>query len=214
MIKLNNSNLVGTGNDRVVYQDPTHPDRCIKISRHPVDKSYQIKGLQNRLLWLARGRDLRYFDHNFVDVLTAELLEKRNNQRVFDHLPRCFGFVDTDLGPGVSWETIRNSDNSPCISLKDCYHQPGILGENETELLKIALNEFFAWQLDNHIMLREIAFTNTLVRRNEDGSIRLYHIDAIGCVDIIPLALYFNGIAGLRIRSKIFRFKKKLPWFK
>jgi hypothetical protein len=46
-----------------------------------------------------------------------------------------------------------------------------------------------------------------------NSKIRLYHIDAIGCVDIIPLALHADWFADLRIRSKIHSFKKKkLAW--
>ncbi len=140
--------------------------------------------------------------------------KKKNNPHAFDHIPQCFGFVDTSRGTGVSWELIQNDDGTPCITLRDCHHNPGLLGPNESNVLRTALTVFFDWMLEHHIMLREIAFSNTLIRKKEDEPLRLYHIDAIGCVDIIPLALYFNGIARLRIRSKIFRFKRKLTWFK
>lgn len=211
MIDLTNAKLIGRGLDREVYQDPTDPRRCLKLPRPDFEK--KVDGIHDRLLWLARGCDDRFFDYNFVDVLYVNFLKNKNNQHRFDHIPKCFGFVDTSLGKGVSWELIQNHDGSPCITLRDCHHNPGLLGPNEPEALRSALNDFFNWMLENHILLREISFSNTLIRMNEDGSLRLYHIDAIGCVDIIPLALYSNWIANFRIRSKIYRFKKKLTWF-
>ena len=214
MIQIQNANLIGSGQDRVVYQDPTNPDRCIKIPRIDNDKKQEAKSFHDYMLWLSRGLNSNYFDHNFVDVLYANFLSKRNNPHAFDHLPKCFGFVETDLGMAVSWELIRNYDGSPCISLADCEKNPGLLGINERALLQDALDDFFTWQLKNRILLREMAFSNTLIRTNEDGQIKLYHIDAIGCVDFIPLALYADWFSYLRILIKINRFKKRLPWIK
>ncbi|MGA7278999.1 MAG: YrbL family protein [Desulfocapsaceae bacterium] len=212
MIDLSKAKLIGSGLDRVVYQDPTYPQRCLKLARPDVEQ--KIESIHDRLFWLARGCDTRFIDYNFVDVLYANFLQRKNNQHAFDHSPQCFGFVDTTRGTGVAWELIQNHDGTPCNTLIDCYHNPGLLGPNESSLLRAALDVFFAWMLEHHILLREMASSNTLIRKNEDDSLRLYHIDAIGCVDIIPLALYFNWIAQLRIRSKIFRFKKKLTWIK
>ncbi len=64
--------------------------------------------------------------------------------------------------------------------------------------------------MKNGIMLREMAFVNTLVCRIDENTIRLYHVDAIGCVDLIPLADYARWFAKMRIWNKVRRFRKRL----
>ena len=213
MISLNNTKIIGSGEDRIVYQDPVTHNRCIKISRIFVEQEFNIRSIRDWLFWLSRGRNIQYFDYNFIDVLYFQFLQKQKNSQVFDHLPKCYGFVDTDMGKGAAWEVIRNSNGSPCISLRDCSLQPEILGVNQKELLRQGLNVFFKWQLKHHIMLRDMNLNNILVRQINNSKIFLYHVDAIGCIDVIPLALHADWFAGLRIRSKIHRFKKrKLSW--
>lgn len=213
MISLKNAKIIGRGEDRIVYQDPVTHNRCIKISRVLVEQEFNIRSIRDWLFWLSRGCNIQYFDYNFIDVLYVRFLQKQKKSRLFDHLPKCYGFVDTDMGKGVAWELICNSDGSPCISLRDCHLQPEILGVHQKKLLRQGFSDFFKWQLKHHIMLREMGLINTLVRQINNSKICLYHIDTIGCVDIIPLALHADWFADLRIRSKIHSFKKKkLAW--
>jgi hypothetical protein len=92
----------------------------------------------------------------------------------------------------------------------DCKSNPYLLGINQKELLWHGLKEFFTWQIEHAVMLREMAFSNTLVRQSAPQSIRLYHIDTIGCVDLIPLASCSREFARLRVRSKVHCFRKKI----
>jgi hypothetical protein len=210
MIILKNSTPVGAGDDRLVYPDPTNPAKCIKISRINFERDFKPTGFNEKLYWLSRAGQPRYFDFNYVDVVTAETLKKRNSQESFTHIPYCYGYVETDLGTGVSWEYITNHDNTSSASLKDYSDNPGMLTDEVKRLLWRGLDDFFTWQLEQVIMLREIAYTNTLVRTQEDGTYKLYHIDAIGCADLIPLAKYSKLVAKLRIMSKVGRFRKRM----
>ncbi|HKJ66056.1 MAG TPA: YrbL family protein, partial [Desulfopila sp.] len=163
------------------------------------------------LYYALRLFNKEHFDFNYIDALYACRIAKRGEKNVsFQHLPRCHGFVETNLGKGVLWQRIRNFDGSDCFSLRDCYLTPGLLGENERKIIRAALDQFFAWQMKNAIMLREMAFANTLVCRIDPQTIRLYHVDAIGCADIVPLANHARWFARMRIWSKIRSFRKQI----
>lgn len=209
MITLSNIPPLGSGEDRVVYPYPGKPDLCIKIPQRSL-QSLDIKGVRDTIFYLTRNCRKEYLDYNFVDVKYAERLERRNERSMFQHIPRCYGFVETDLGTGVAWQRIQDFDGSPCTTLKDIKHRGHPLTAEETCKLWMALQEFFSWQLKRGIMLREMAYTNILICRLTENQIRLYHIDAIGCADLIPLAFYVHWFARLRVFSKVSRFRKRM----
>ena len=211
MLQLDESLIIGEGVDRTVYAHPDDSDLCIKIARCNFASEYQVQGVRDSLFFMLRKFDKNHFDYNYTDALYARRLQgKGQTDQYFRHLPECYGFIDTNLGRGVLWQRIRNYDGTDCPTLRDCYFSPELLGENDKEKLWSALNDFFAWQLRCCIMLREMAFANTLVCNIEDDKIRLYHVDAIGCVDLIPLANYSNLFAKMRILSKIRSFRKHM----
>ena len=210
MIILKQLAPIGAGDDRVVYRHPTIQDRCIKIPRVDFQNDFRPVGFNETLYWLSRLGQTKYFDFNYVDMEYASSLKTRNSAATFSNIPFCHGSVETDLGTGVVWDYISNHDGSPCRSLKDYSDNPDLLGEKEKRLLWQGLEEFFSWQREQIILLREIAYTNTLVREQRDGSYKLYHIDAIGCADFIPLAKYSKFVAKLRIKSKVGRFRKRM----
>jgi len=210
VIKLSNITPLGSGEDRVVYPHPENPDLCIKIPKRPVSK-LNVSGVRDTLFYLSRGCNKESLDYNHVDVDYAERLVRRNAENSFQHIPRCYGSVDTDLGPGVAWQRIRDFDEQPCATLMDYKRrQRPLLTDKETTMLWTALQEFFSWQLKNGIMLREMAYTNLMVCRLSPEHVRIYHIDAIGCADLIPLALYSDWFAKLRVFSKVSRFRKRM----
>lgn len=210
MLQLKDQTPLGAGADRTVYSHPENPKLCIKIPKYATGKDLKLTEIRDKIFCLSRFGDKRGLDYNFTDVVYANKLQKRNQKELFNHLPRCYGQVETDLGPGVIWEYIVNYDTTPCLSLLNYKTEPERLGNNEKELLWDALNTFFSWQVEHAVMLREMAFSNTLVRKTDSHSIRLYHIDAIGCVDLFPLADYSKSFARLRVRSKVYRFRKRI----
>ncbi len=210
MIILKDQQPIGGGDDRIVYRDPTNPERCIKIARVDFLNDFKPEGFNETLYWLSRLGQKKYFDFNYVDVEYASLLGRRASLHSFAHIPKCFGLIDTDLGAGVSWEYICNHDQTTCKSLRDYSEHPEMPGEKEKRLLWHGLDAFFSWQLKEVIMLREIAYTNTLIQVQQDNRFKLYHIDAIGCADFIPLAKYSRFVAKLRIKSKVGRFRKRM----
>lgn len=209
-IQLSENLFLGKGADRSVYCHPDFSDRCIKLANHPITDDFTPEGFRDSLFLFLRRGNRQLFDYNYVDVRYAANLEKRGNPELFNHIPRCYGEVDTNLGRGVVWEKIVNYDGSPSKSLKEIEVMPEYLTDEGKVRLWNSLNEFFGWQVKHAIMLREQAWINSLVKQVDKDTIRIYHIDAIGCVDLFPLADYFQFVARLRARSKAASFKKRV----
>lgn len=208
MIKLKDRQEMASGQDRVVYIHPDNHARCIKIARVAPEKGdKKVDGFSEWLFLASRFFDRRYLNYNFIDQQYYRYLIRRKDPAAFRHIPRYHGTVETDLGPGLVFDCIRNEGGGRCQSLTEYTEDIDRTGDKK---LKDALYEFMAWQLREAVLLREMAYVNTLIQKRLDGSIKIYHIDAVGCVDIIPLANYAKWFARIRIKSKIFRFRQRL----
>jgi len=208
MIKLKDRQEVASGQDRVVYIHPENPAKCIKIPRVVPEKGeYRVSNFWEWLFLASRCFDRRYLNYNFVDQQYYRHLSRRNDPAVYRHIPRCYGSVETDLGTGLVFDYIRNEGGGICQSLKEYTDAIDRTGDRQ---LKDALEDFMKWQLQQAVLLREMAYINTLVQKRLDGSIKIYHIDAVGCVDLVPLAIYAKWFARIRIKSKIFRLRQRL----
>ena len=208
-LSLKDIQPLGSGEDRIVYPHPHNDDLCIKIARRPAS-NLQVKGFRDTLLYLLRGCRKDELDFNYVDLQYTQYLTARGGDELFRHIPRCYGTIETDMGTGVVWQRIRDFDGKECTNLLHLKNRDIPLTDREKQQLWSALQEFFSWQLNHGIMLREMAYTNSMVCRTDSSSIRIYHIDAIGCADLFPLARHALWFARLRVLSKVNRFRKRM----
>ena len=206
MIKLSTCKPFASGEERDVYLHPEDGGKCIKISNVTPADDFRPTNLRDWLFWVSRGRNTNYFDINCTDDLFCRQLSDRNDPEVFKHLPKCYGLVDTDLGKGLVCELIQNDDGSTCITMKQYIHQHGAISDEK--VIK-AIDDFLYWMIEKNIFLREMGGTNTFFRYSKDGEVRLYHIDAVGCLDLIPLANYWDWFSRLRIRIKINHLRRR-----
>jgi len=89
MLKLERH--LASGTERDVYLHPHFPDRVIKIRRKTA-----------------------HADRNFV-----EYSFHRSARLQFQHIPKCYGWVDTDHGRGLEYELISEEDGSPSCRLTE-----------------------------------------------------------------------------------------------
>ncbi|GHX99871.1 hypothetical protein VCSRO161_2721 [Vibrio cholerae] len=85
--------VIGRGNERVCYQNPDDPSRCVKVSRKEKSKQSQ--------------REIRYFQY----------LVKR--QVAFTHIPRFYSVIQTDRYLGLEQERVLDSQGK---QPPDLYH--------------------------------------------------------------------------------------------
>ena len=206
MLKLSVLQPFASGEERDVYRHPEDDRKCIKISnvRPPVD--FRPETLRDWLFWVTRGRNTGYFDINYTDALFYRQLDQRNDPEVFQHLPKCYGLVDTDLGKGLVCELIRNEDGTPCITMKQYILEHGAI--SDPKVIR-AIDAFLNWLVSKNIFLREMGGTNTFFRYAKDSGVKLYHIDAVGCLDLIPLTNYWDWFSRLRIKIKINHLRRR-----
>jgi len=206
MLKLSVLQPFASGEERDVYRHPEDDRKCIKISnvRPPVD--FRPETLRDWLFWVTRGRNTGYFDINYTDALFYQQLNQRNDPEVFKHLPKCYGLVDTDLGMGLVCELIQNGDGTTCMTMKQYIQKHGAISDPK---VINAVDDFLNWLVDKNIFLREMGGTNTFFQYNKNGQVKLYHIDAVGCLDLIPLANYWPWFSRLRIKIKINHLRRR-----
>ena len=206
MLRLSDQQPFASGEERDVYLHPEDDGRCIKISNVSPSEDFRPKGLRDWLFWVTRGCNKAYFDINYTDDLFCRQLSQRNDPEVFKHIPKCYGLVDTDLGKGLVCELIQNEDGSPCITMKQYIQKHGAI--SDVKVIR-AVDDFLDWLVIQNIFLREMGGTNTFFQYKKNGAVKLYHIDAVGCLDLIPLANHWDWFSRLRIRIKINHLRRR-----
>ena len=115
-VSLHGRTPFARGGKRACFLHPAHPDRCIKLplpDQLPAD-------LRRRAPWHQRLRKpVRAFDENHREWLAARWLERRGDQSVWNHVPRCHGWADTDLGRGLVVSLCRDPGGHVSPNLLD-----------------------------------------------------------------------------------------------
>ena len=96
MIPLADKEAFARGGNRLCYIHPEHADRCIKVRRP--DRSLAWRRAKKR--FPKNLRPLSAFDDNLDEYRVMTQLQSHYPPRLFDHVSRCYGMVETDMGPG------------------------------------------------------------------------------------------------------------------
>ena len=206
MLQLSAHQPFASGEERDVYLHPEDDGKCIKISNVTPPEDFKPENLRDWLFWVTRGRNTGYFDINYTDDLFCQQLSQRTDPEVFKHIPKCYGLIDTDLGKGLVCELIQNEDGTPCITMKQYIQKHGAISDGKVIR---AIDGFLSWLVEKNIFLREMGGTNTFFQYSKNGEVKLYHIDAVGCLDLIPLANYWDWFSRLRIKIKINHLRRR-----
>ena len=165
---LTENDILGKGNNKIVYYHPEDKNKCIKF---PLDYSDETDIL----------RELRY------RRICKETVEKSSL------LTKYFGTVETNLGMGHVFELVRDFDGkiSETFETLICREKnsPKVL-----ELLAMFKEKFF----EENIITTRLFPGNFLVQRiSEDKSI-IRIVDDIGMRVLIPIPYYSKIIARRR----------------
>ncbi|TXS93964.1 hypothetical protein FV139_10095 [Parahaliea maris] len=175
------------GGNRLCFVDPRDAGRCIKLLR--ADRSPGQK--RREAPWIKRLKPLNAFDDNWQEAAVYRRIERRIGPAAWDLVPRLFGPVETNLGPGLCSELLRDSDGRIAITLKQYLWQYG-----ETTTLSQLLDSFSArWQALG-MPSRRLLLHNVVVQCQEDRyPVALKVIDGLGWPDLVPLAWYLPALA-------------------
>ncbi len=147
---LDNSLLLGKGNERLCYIHPADETKVIKIT---------YKNIRNQ---------------SMIEYIYYEYLEKRGVD--FSHITHCYGWIDIDDTKGLVFDRVSNSDGSKIFSLSQSIKE-NILNLNHHKKL---LKELENYLLKNYIIFADVSLENILCVKQEDGDYKLVIIDGLG----------------------------------
>ncbi|MDX1588743.1 MAG: YrbL family protein [Oleiphilaceae bacterium] len=190
------------GGNRLCFVHPWDSGRCIKVRRpdYPLQALRRDKGFPRNL------KPLSAFDDNAEEYRVLLGFQRRQGESVFRHVSRCHGFVDTDLGPGLVNELVRNPDGHIAPTLKWYLWQHGT-GED----LERAVSDLIRCWRDLRVPSRELLLHNIVVQSDPDGRVRrLVVIDGLGSPLLLPFHWLPTGRQRARVERVIARFRERL----
>lgn len=183
MIHINLSDFVGRGLHRECYVHPENKDLCIKVIVAGDSSESQ--------------REQKYYSH----------LQKRNI--TWELLPKFYGLVETNLGPGAVFDLIRNHDGSISKTLahylasseKSEAHYPGL-----SQAMSLLKNNLY----QQRILTMTLKPKNILYKKTSPEEGRPIIVDNIGNSDFIPICNYSAILARNKISRKWQRFVRSV----
>lgn len=175
--------MIGRGVHRECYTHPDDQNLCIKVIVK--DCPVEIK------------REQQYYRH----------LQKRGIS--WDMIPRYYGDVETNLGPGSVFDLIVDHDLAVSKSL-EYYLSFEEQTEKYYESLSKSLHLLKKYLLDNNIVTMNLKTYNILCQKNESRISRLFLVDNIYNSEFIPISNYNNYFAKLKINRKWQRFENSM----
>lgn len=201
-INLNKNDFIHKGNCRHVFLYPNDNTKCIKIAFKEtlINRRKQEKNIFKKIL----KPFLFCYNENLIDVKLYKKL-KNKNPIIWNYIPRFYGTVKTNLGDGIVIDYLTDKDGKVLPTVKDW-----ILNNGYSQELDDAINEVWQVIIDNMIMVRCPHFENFLVKKLDDGKLRLYLVDGIGNGNLIPLNEIIKSIGRKKMMKKFNSFKESI----
>ncbi|MGI9318887.1 MAG: YrbL family protein [bacterium] len=175
------SDPIGLGVERACYIHPDDPGKAVKVS-------VKRRNLQSK-------REIKYYTK----------LAKRHDLK-FDHLPKYYGTIETNLGDGFIVELVRDYDGQISKSL-NWYLAHGFPVENLPPYLE-SLKRFL---LKNLIIFNyDMKSSNLLLQKYSSENARLVIIDGLGDTVYIEWLNNFTSHVESKINRRWERFIKSL----
>jgi hypothetical protein len=168
------------GGKRAVYVHPENPDLCVKVNL----PDQLLKDLWKSLPMIRRIRkSVSDMNENCNDWKILHGLAQRNDDRVWQHVPRCHGWADTDMGPGLVVDLIRDADGLISRSLLAYLWECGY-----DDAVENAVNELVMFWNFMKIPSRSLGLHNIAASRLDGGRLRLVVIDGFGGTQWLTLS--------------------------
>ena len=201
MIDLSGSTPFAEGGNRKCFIHPAQSDRCLKVI-HP--------GLLEKIIknkpWYKKFRSKNSFDDNLRE---QEAYKQKaliaNNPKVWKHLAKWHGMVETSLGMASETELIKN--NEKVAETLESY----LFANGLTDEIKLAINQFHKWLRENLILTKNL-IPHNLVIKKENGEIIIKIIDGLGSQAFIPLPNHSNFFAKRYVERRIELMWSRINW--
>ena len=201
MIDLSGSTPFAEGGNRKCFIHPAQSDRCLKVI-HP--------GLLEKIIknkpWYKKLRSKDSFDDNLREQEAyKQKALKANNPKVWKHLAKWHGMVETSLGMASETELIKN--NEKVAETLESY----LFANGLTDEIKLAINQFHKWLRENLILTKNL-IPHNLVIKKENGEIIIKIIDGLGSQAFIPLPNHSTFFAKRYVERRIELMWSRINW--
>lgn len=178
---ISNLKPFAKGGKRAIYVHPDNPDWCIKVNlpdQQPID-------LWKNLPFLRRIRkSVDDMNENWSDYKTLNSLARSYDECIWRHVPRCHGWAQTDIGPGLVVDLIRDADGLISRSLLAHLWDDGL-----DSVVNAAVDELIKFWVSKRIPSRSLGLHNIAARRLIDGRVRLVVIDGFGATQMLKFPI-------------------------
>lgn len=180
MIDVTEWRVIGRGDERICYQHPDDPTRCVKLSRR--EKAGQTR------------RELRYF----------RLLSRRGVP--FTLIPEFFGEVNGEGVVGIEQQLVLDDQGELAPNVAEYLATP--LTPQQASRFWAGLDALKVYLLAYNVVPCDLVMSNLLVIERADATTVML-IDGLGASEFIPLPDYVVFLGRRKIRRKWARFMTK-----
>lgn len=190
------------GGNRLCFVDPRDANCCIKVRR----PEFTLADLRRKKGFPHTLKPLWMLDESRHEFDLMQAIHRRLGAKAYTVLARNFGFVETDMGPGLCSELIRNTDGRIARSVMQIGWENGV-----TDDLLAAVDAFEQDWVELLIPTRDLLLHNVVAPCDADGRIqRLVLIDGLGYSGVIPFSLLPRSYKKHRARRKMAQFRQLL----
>lgn len=202
MLLLKALSPFASGGNRLCYIHPRFHDRCVKVRRpdFSLEDRRRKKGFPKNL------RPLSAFDDSLEEFNVMRVLDRMFGSELYQHVSRCFGFEETDMGQGLVSELICDDNQRISQTLKKLIWDEGVTPEIER-----AVQAFAAFWVNNGVPSRDLLLHNIVAQRTEAGAIRrLVVIDGLGSASFIPMQWQPKFMRVAAARRKLANMRERM----
>ncbi|AQQ71317.1 PhoP regulatory network protein YrbL [Limihaloglobus sulfuriphilus] len=188
-LKLSKLEPFAVGGRRECYVHPSDASKCVKVLR--TDKNVSARRKKLFVPSVLRRR----YDNNEDERRVLNKLEKRIGKGMQLHIPLCYGYEPTDLGPGLVLDLVRDTDGKISRSLREHFYQ------NLHPLeFKDGFDELTRFLCQHNIITRNLLDHNLVASKQADGSWQIYIIDGFGDPALLPIAQWSRTMGRMKIK--------------
>lgn len=192
------------GDHRLCYRHPHDENLCIKVNRQ--GKAQMLKA---GAPFYKRFRSVDSFDDNQIEYRAFQQSAiLRNTPEIWRHIPRCYGWVETDIGCGLVTDYYPSDNlNVPATTLEEYLKEFSV-----TPQLLSALKEFSAYLRRYLLLTKNLMPHNLLVLQESGGVLRLILIDGFGLSTMFPVAKYVSAAARRHVEKRLDWLDYRIAW--
>ena len=206
LIKLAAEKPFNAGGHRQCFVHPEDSNKCIKVL-YPQRRGSVLRKQQG---FPKNCRPAEHYDDNARELRGYRYINSLQNEAVWTHVPRYYGTVDTDMGPGSVTELIRDFDGAISQTLRQKIHQCVQRDGDLDQSCRDSVEELIEFMNSTLFLSRHLTINNLLSVRVAENRERLYLIEGFGTSEWIPMATWFSFWAKAKVKRKIASFHARI----